>query len=167
MDHRGPQFSSDTDARPKGERPGYPILPVYKHTQTGYLLIVAYIIAPLLLLAALIPLARSDEAFRPIALIGPLILLLTLALFATLTVTVDSEKIELRFGIGLIRRRFRIQDIQSFREARNRWYYGWGIRYTLHGWLFNVSGLTAIELQLKNGKKYRIGTDDPDGLSRA
>jgi hypothetical protein len=48
--------------------------------------------------------------------------------------------------------------------VKNPWYYGWGIHLTPSGWLYNVSGFWAVELQMKNGKKYRIGTDDPEGL---
>ena len=50
---------------------------------------------------------------------------------------------------------------------RNLWYYGWGIRYTPHGWLFNVSGLDAVELELKNGRTWRVGTDEPVELLAA
>ena len=28
------------------------------------------------------------------------------------------------------------------------------------GWLYNVSGFTALALTMKNGRQYRIGTDD-------
>jgi hypothetical protein len=31
-------------------------------------------------------------------------------------------------------------------------------------WLWNVSGLNAIELTLKNSKRFRIGTDEPEKL---
>jgi len=51
--------------------------------------------------------------------------------------------------------------------VKNPWYYGWGIRFTPHGWLYNVSGLHAVEIELKNGKKYRIGTDVPENLEKA
>ena len=51
--------------------------------------------------------------------------------------------------------------------VKNLWYYGWGIRFTPRSWLFNVSGFSAIELQMKSGKRYRIGTDDPDNLAKA
>jgi len=30
-----------------------------------------------------------------------------------------------------------------------------------------MSGATAIDLRLKNGKTWRIGTDDPEGLAQA
>jgi hypothetical protein len=34
-------------------------------------------------------------------------------------------------------------------------------------WLWNVSGMGAVELQLKNGSRFRIGTDEPETLARA
>jgi len=33
--------------------------------------------------------------------------------------------------------------------------------------LWNVTGLQAVELTLTHGKKFRIGTDEPDALVRA
>ena len=90
-----------------------------------------------------------------------------LALFANLTVTVSSGRLFVRFGVGLIRKSFRIGDIVGVDSVRNRWYYGWGVRYTPHGWLFTVSGLDAVEIALENGRKYRIGTDEPQTLLAA
>jgi len=34
-------------------------------------------------------------------------------------------------------------------------------------WIFNVSGFDAVELIMKNGKIYRIGTDEPIKLESA
>ena len=82
-------------------------------------------------------------------------------LFDSLTVKVSRTYISLKFGIGLIRKRFALVDVQNATIVRNLWYYGWGIRLTPHGWLYNVSGLDAVEIQLKNGRKCRIGTDEP------
>ena len=53
------------------------------------------------------------------------------------------------------------------RAVRNKWIYGWGIRRLPGGWMYNVWGLDAIELDLVSGKRFRIGTDDPDGLLAA
>ena len=33
--------------------------------------------------------------------------------------------------------------------------------------IYNVSGFDAVEIQLKNGKIYRIGTDEPKKLEQA
>ncbi|MFH1253014.1 MAG: hypothetical protein V1664_01635 [Candidatus Uhrbacteria bacterium] len=55
--------------------------------------------------------------------------------------------------------------IKTTKAVRNSWYCGWGIRLTSHGWLFNVSGLSAVEITMKNGRSYRIGTDEPEKLT--
>jgi len=51
--------------------------------------------------------------------------------------------------------------------VKNHWYYGWGIRLTPHGVLYNVSGFYAVELRLRTGKEFRIGTDVPQELDAA
>ena len=58
-------------------------------------------------------------------------------------------------------------DIRSVEVVRNRWIYGWGIRWIRGGWMWNVWGLDAVELQLSSGKKFRIGTDEPGELAAA
>lgn len=50
---------------------------------------------------------------------------------------------------------------------KNPWYYGWGIRLPPHGWLFNVSGLDAVEIELAFGRTFRVGTDRPGELAEA
>ena len=87
-----------------------------------------------------------------------------LVLFASLTVVIKEDLIEIRFGPGIIRKRFRFADIQECKSVRNSWLVGWGIRWFPGCWVFNVSGLDAVELLMKNGKRYRIGTDEPEAL---
>ncbi|MEO1863816.1 MAG: hypothetical protein ABGY13_12095 [Verrucomicrobiia bacterium] len=88
-------------------------------------------------------------------------------LFHSLTVRISPSDIAISFGVGLIRKRFPIGDIRSVRTVRNRWYNGFGIRKIRGGWLYNVSGFDAIEIQLKNEREYRIGTDQPMKLLAA
>ena len=92
---------------------------------------------------------------------------LFLASFGSLEVRVDEDAVRLRFGVGLIRRTIALDRIESTARVRNRWWYGWGIRLTPHGWLWNVAGLDAVELRLTDGKLFRIGTGDPEGLQGA
>ncbi len=134
----------------------------YRHTQIGYLLITLYSIAILFL-----GYFNIMTNFHPLALIGLIIVLMVLGTFARLTVTVDDQMIRIQFGVRIIRKNFPLKEIEAYRVVKNPWYYGWGIRFTPRGWLFNVSGFSAIELQMKNGKRYRIGTDDPDNLAAA
>lgn len=134
----------------------------YHHTQIGYLILVA-LGAGLLFMIGLI----LTNDFEWMTLVVLLVLVVCLVIFATLTVEIDEEALIIRFGPGLIQKRFRQADIISCRVVKNPWYYGWGIHLTPSGWLYNVSGFWAVELQMKNGKKYRIGTDDPEGLVQA
>lgn len=136
----------------------------YRHTQTGWAILIPILAVLATVLVLLQFSAKTDRAI-PLAVFG----LLTVAgvLFATLSVTVHGEWLECHFGPGLIRRRIRLTDVQRAEAVRNKWYYGWGIRITPHGWLWNVSGLDAVELTFVNGKRFRIGTDEPDRLLEA
>ena len=99
-----------------------------------------------------------------VTVMAAVILGIVYALFHSLTVRVSRSDIALSFGVGLIRKQFPIGDISSASIVQNRWYNGFGIRKIRGGWLYNVSGFDAIEIQLKNERKYRIGTDQPKEL---
>jgi len=131
----------------------------YKHTQIGYVLIIALGAAVVMIGNLAVATKFNPGVFLPLA-----IMILCLLAFATLTVQVNDQAIILRFGIGLIRKSFRLQDIQAYQAVKNPWYYAWGIHAIPGGWIFNVSGWEAVELQMKNGRKYRIGTDDVQRL---
>ncbi len=104
--------------------------------------------------------------FNWVALTVMIIVGFCLVLFATLTVVIEQEVLKVRFGPGIIQKKFMLKDIESCQIVKNHWYYGWGIRLTPHGWLYNVSGFHAVEIKMKTGKKYRIGTDVPDDLEK-
>ena len=132
----------------------------YERRQRSPLILVA--LGTLLLAAAFL----LREEVEP-GLILLTVVTLLLANFGSLTVRVDEGAVKLRFGVGLIRRTIPLDRIQAAARVRNRWWYGWGIRLTPHGWLWNVAGLDAVELRLQDGKVFRIGTDDPAGLAAA
>jgi hypothetical protein len=132
----------------------------YSHTQIGWVVLASIGGAILLLLY----ISAVKESHWIVVVTG-MILAACLVLFGSLTVTGDERTLEVRFGPGPIRRRFALEDIQSYSEVTNHWYYGWGIRMTPHGWLFNVSGFHAVEIDMRNGSRYRIGTDDVQGLA--
>jgi hypothetical protein len=52
-------------------------------------------------------------------------------------------------------------------QRADRWRNGFGIRIGPGFWLYNVSGLDAVELRLRSDEVRRIGTDDPEGLAAA
>ena len=43
-------------------------------------------------------------------------------------------------------------------------YGGWGIRYSKYGKAYNVSGKIGLQIELTNGKRLLIGTQNPDAL---
>ena len=134
----------------------------YKHTQIGYFLLILYS-AVVLFFGYL----NIKTDFYPLTLATLIIMLIVLGIFSRLTVVVNGQMIKIQFGLRVIRKVFQLKEIEAYRVVKNPWYYGWGIRFTPRGWLFNVSGFSAIELQMTSGKRYRIGTDDPDNLAKA
>jgi len=131
---------------------------IYRHTQVGSTTIAVLAIG---WAAALWWSVRgSDPALVTItALVG-----LLLVVFSTLTVIVRDQVLDVFFGPGLIRRRIPLRRIRDVREVQTPWYYGWGIRLTPSGWLWNVSGMAGVEVQFDDGHRFRIGSDEPDKL---
>jgi hypothetical protein len=77
-------------------------------------------------------------------------------------VRVTPEAITISFGIGIIKKKKLIREINSVASVKNPWYYGWGIRLIPNGWLYNISGSDAVELTFSNKKTIiRIGTANP------
>jgi hypothetical protein len=74
-----------------------------------------------------------------------------------LAVALDDEDLHVRFGPGLIRRRFPLAGIRSWEQVRNPWWWGYGIRYYSGGTLYNASGTAAIEVTLNDGRRIRVG----------
>jgi hypothetical protein len=44
---------------------------------------------------------------------------------------------------------------------------GFGVRVTMRGWLYSVSGRDAVIVGLRNGNQFLIGTDEPVKLADA
>jgi hypothetical protein len=138
-------------------------MPYYRHTQFGTLMVLTF--GPVVIgMAALIVYSPRTMPFAVPVL---LLMLLVGLLFYNLTVEVTQDAITATFGIGLIKRRIALSGVVDARAVRNKWWYGWGIRLTPHGWLWNVSGFDAVELEYTNGKRFRIGTDEPERLTAA
>ncbi len=135
---------------------------LYRHTQAGYVM-VGLNLAVFLVLVMFMP----HKLPRPVLSIALAVLFLITLVFGWLTVTIREGRLALRFGIGVVRKSFSLSEIRSCKPVRNSWAYGWGIRMTPHGWLYNVSGLDAVEIALDGGKSVRVGTDEPEALSRA
>jgi energy-coupling factor transporter transmembrane protein EcfT len=141
----------------------------YSHTQPGKLIGWIMIGAMLLFVMAL---AGAKIWTHPIYIqlipyISLLLLMACWVLFYSLTVDITATKMTVSFGPGFIKKIFNLHEIKSAKAVRTKWYYGWGIRLTPHGWMYNVSGFDAVELELRGGKKFLVGTNEPEKLVNA
>lgn len=136
----------------------------YQHTQNGYVILIA-----LIAISVLFVIILTQTGLNLLILFIMALILFTLASFSTLQVIVDENHLRIKFGYGIFQKKFPLNDIAFVKKVRNRWYYGWGIRvgFWPYMWIYNVSGLDAIEMVMKNGKRYRIGTDQPEELEQA
>jgi hypothetical protein len=138
-----------------------PVDPHYRHTQIGWV-----ILAVLAGGGAFLAVQLAGRAM-PLPWLPLAILAVVLLLFGTLRVEVDRQSVRAIFGAGLVRKTVPLADVAAFQPVRNPWFVGWGIRLIRGGTLWNVSGLDAVELALRDGRFFRIGTDEPETLARA
>ena len=135
----------------------------YEHTQTGTIQIFASAVAITGILIG--GYFIGMYWFLPVIAI---VLIASILLFGTLTVSVCGESLRIRFGpLGLVRRSWPVEDIVSAEIIQNPWYYGWGIRLTSNGTLYNIAGTGGIEIRLTDEHRFRIGTDEPEVLREA
>jgi hypothetical protein len=102
-----------------------------------------------------------------IILLTVFLLLLLILMMSSLTVTIDDQFLRVRFGPGVFFKKFPLSEITGCGSKYKTYIWGWGIRYYFGGWLFNIAGFDSVEILLKNGKKARIGTDEPETLAAA
>jgi hypothetical protein len=136
----------------------------YQHTQTGTVMIVGMALLAIFFAFMAYTLPSPGRWGASVAVFGLIILAW---LFSSLTVSVSDSELQWRFGPGLWNYRMALADIASVSIVRNSLLNGFGIRMRPGFRLYNVSGLDAVELQLKSGDIRRIGTDDPAGLASA
>jgi hypothetical protein len=138
----------------------------YEHTQIGYLIIFVLFAATVFVAITGIA-APSDRGVLVTDGIIELILLICAIVFSRLTIKIDEETLLACFGIGLICKKVPLSEIVRCESIRIRWWYGWGIHLTPYGWLYNVLGLDAVAITLRDGRKFALGTDDPNGFTSA
>jgi len=134
----------------------------YRHTQFGTVIVVS-----LLLSAVLFAGLRMMTGLMPLAVIGPVLMALSLALFYARTVEIDAIYLRFGFGVGLIRQRIPLAEVRAVEPVPNSWLYGWGIHRTPHGGLYHVSGREAVQIALASGQRFRLGTDQPRRRAQA
>ncbi len=132
----------------------------YRHTQRA-----KYILVALGVLGGSVVLIGAVK-FPSLLIVMP-ILILTAYLFHSLTIEVAEGQLRWRFGPGLIRKSVALTEIASAKPVRTNTLEGWGIHYSRYGWLYNVSGFDAVAITLRNGKRFALGSDEPEKLAES
>ncbi len=139
----------------------------YKHTQISFMMIIITIVmiwffAWIHFVASIEP-KSVDSGSNFLVSAVMLLIILIISSFISLQVSIDDRFLKIKFWYGIFKKSFLLEDIISVRKVKNHWYYGWWIRF----WfcpkkviIYNISWFEAIEIELKNWKIYRIGTDD-------
>jgi len=134
----------------------------YRNSQMGYLIIAALVAGIILTLAT-----TSLETIGLTHYMIVLVLIMVLVMFYKLNVVVDRGVIVCSFGQGLFSKTIRARDLADCQVITVPWYYGWGIRLTPKGWMYNIAGTQAVELSFKTGKKFIIGSNEAESLCEA
>lgn len=138
---------------------------MYKHKQIGWTIIFS-LAAGIIACGFFMALYES-----PAPRIIFYLLAVAVVLMYKLTVTVDNSILRAEFGPGFFGKTLEIKDMESCTVVRNRWWHGWGYHIFPTGrelmTIINVHGFDAVELKMKTGKIYRIGTDEPQELVNA
>jgi hypothetical protein len=134
----------------------------YRHRQSGFAILLVCLAVGALGAA----ITWRTGQMMPMVVMLIIVVAVTLV-FHSLTVEVEGNELRWYFGPGFWTYRLALDEIRSVAVVRNHWWSEFGIRMRPGFRLYNVSGLDAVELQLKSGDIRRIGTDDPEGLAAA
>lgn len=82
-----------------------------------------------------------------------------------LTITVDDIYLRWSFGfLSLPAWKVALADIAAVEATQTKFFDGYGIKVTSQGMLYNAAGSAAIRVLKRNGKSFRLGTQDPQRL---
>lgn len=132
---------------------------LYQHKQVGGFSLLGAGAGILLILALVAQLGA-----HPMLLVVLGLIVMVGVMLSSLTVVVTPSSLVFWFGLGVLRKTVPLAEVESVEAVRNPWYYGIGLRATPRGMLYNVSGLSAVEVKRRDGGRFRVGTDEPEKL---
>jgi len=139
----------------------------YEHTQYGYTGILTSVLMIGITWFSL-PETFSDSTWGGVLLVVFIVGIVAVTFwFSRLAVTVADGELTATFGLGKPHRVVALSEVVGVRQVRSSWIQGWGVRSVSKGWMYNVWGLDAVEVELGSGTVFRVGTDDSDQLHAA
>ena len=99
--------------------------------------------------------------------ISSVVFLLLAFSFRDLTVSDQTTELLIAFGpLPIFKRRLQYSEIERVETARSTLMDGLGIHMSPSGgWVWNLWGYDCVDVWYRQGRKVRIGTDDPAGLA--
>ena len=137
----------------------------YRHTQIAYIMLPLSLF-PIVLAIAFISAAWGSVGWTLLTLIVAVPLVLLGLAFMALTVIVRDDVVEIRFCLGLFRKRYPLREFTSVSIERHPWYATHGLYWTPGGWHYSVAGRHGVVLKKERSGVW-IGTNDPEGLEQA
>lgn len=141
---------------------------MYHHTQRNvsafFLLNLAALLPIGLFLSGVLP--PGDVGARITVLVAAVVMMVSAFVFSSLTITVGDGQLSWWFGPGLVKRTVPLSTIASAEPTTTSVINGWGIHPTGRGWLYNVAGRRAVLITQEDGKRFLLGTDEPDSLAQ-
>jgi hypothetical protein len=134
---------------------------IYHHTQRGRLQLILAVVGAVVMAGVL------AAARQPAVLLAMPPIIGIVAVFSRMTIELDQTELRHHFALGVWHKRVPLSDVVDATRTSSHWLEGWGIRITPRGMLYNVAGTDAVELQLRSGRRFRLGTDEPDVLLAA
>jgi len=130
----------------------------YQHTQPA-----RAIVRGLLLMGTIFTIACF---IIPPLIPGTVVIFVTAYLFRSMTIEISDTELTWYFGSRFPLKRVALDEVVSAEATRTSAWNGWGIHYTSRGWLYNVSGFEAVCVTLRNGKRFCLGSDEPEKLAK-
>lgn len=138
----------------------------HKYIQFGTISLVLMVPVFIMIIIMLFTIGLKDLIQSLVLILLAVTFLICILIFYKMTIQINDTHVIFRMGIGLITREYELSQIKSCRPVRNSPFYGVGIRKIPGGWLFNVTGMEAVEISFKNKKQIvRIGTNKSEEIS--
>jgi len=141
---------------------------MYHHTQRNaaafFLLNLAALLPIGLFLSGVLP--PGDVGARITVVVAAVVMMVSAFAFSSLTITVRDGQLSWWFGPGIVKKTVPLATITSAEPTTTSIINGWGIHPTGRGWLYNVAGRQAVLITQQDGKRFLLGTDEPDSLAQ-
>ncbi len=88
-------------------------------------------------------------------------------IFSSMTIRVTPDGVEWWLGLPILKRRVRMSEIASVSAGKVGWLTGLGIRTDGRNVTWIVSGRSVVILTLVDGRKTRLGSNEPERVVEA